>query len=60
MQTNIEQKENELLKNLLKDKKKTAVRVSDCLLEEVDKLTDERQDWVNLAVLEKIARETNS
>lgn len=60
MQTNIEQKENELLKNLLKDKKKTAVRVSDCLLDEVDKLTDERQDWVNLAVLEKIARETNS
>ena len=60
MQTNIEQKENELLKNLLKDKKKTAVRVSDCLLEEVDKLTDERQDWVNLAVLEKIARETES
>ena len=60
MQTNIEQKENELLKNLLKDKRKTAVRVSDCLLAEVDKLTDERQDWVNLAVLEKIARETNS
>ena len=60
MQTNIEQKENELLKNLLKDKKKTAVRVSDCLIQEVDKLTDERQDWVNLAVLEKIARETNS
>ena len=60
MQTNIEQKENELLKNLLKDKKKTAVRVSDCLLEEVDKITDERQDWVNLAVLEKIARETGS
>lgn len=60
MQQNRDEIENELLKKLFQDVSKTPVRVADCLLEEVDKVTSKRQDWINLAIIEKLARETSS
>ena len=56
----MQQDENEMLKKLLLSKEKTGVRVADFLLKMIDEQGESRQDFVNIAVLEKIVKESRS
>ncbi len=49
--------EIELLKNLVLSGEKFPVRVAKFLINEIDKITTDRQAFVNIAIIEKIARE---
>lgn len=53
----IQADEIEMLKNLVQAGEKFPVRVAKFLLNEVDKITNDRQAFVNIAIIEKIARE---